>query len=358
MKNPLETPFYYGFDYLRASMVLVVVAIHTKLFGPSHVFGTYYDNNISIINVINLYFLPLAVPVFFLISLFLFIVKTNSDNRYFFYRLRRLAYLYLFWVVLWSMHKGDLTTLFQVLNGGIKSVVVFIVSAGSSAFYFFFSLLVLTALSLLFTKLPHYVWWALGAISVTLLWWSTLTVLNTRSHYWLVAFWNPINFLPYVFVASLAAWHLKNNAVIQNTLFIKITVLFLFLSFIIVSVYEGQSIANAIRLQNHTDSSSFYQGLSDITGVFYTRTSVLIGASLIFLLSFFVHRPPNAWIKVLSDNSLGIYCIHVFVLDAYLHIARVSGGVFYGVILRFVVVLAVSIVLTTGIRRTFKTQLI
>ena len=85
----LTSPGWHGIDYLRAFMSLAVIAWHMRLFGISPLFDVngYATHRIQFSDLINFNLLLLAVPVFFLISIFLQIEKSMKKSAdYSFYR--------------------------------------------------------------------------------------------------------------------------------------------------------------------------------------------------------------------------------------------------------------------------------
>ena len=57
----------------------------------------------------------------------------------------------------------------------------------------------------------------------------------------------------------------------------------------------------------------------------YTRISVVIGASAVFFLFFPLRRKPPKIIATMSDYSLGLYCLHLFVIRYYVQILSPKG---------------------------------
>jgi len=139
--------YYYGFDYLRAILPFFVIAIHTRFVSA---YGNLFSDGragINIFDVVQYNLLILAVPSFFIISLFLFFKKKQTSKKEDIARIYKLFVLYVFWMSLWVLikkppHPSD-----------ISHAVMFMVRGGNSIFYYFFTLIILTAISIFVKKI-------------------------------------------------------------------------------------------------------------------------------------------------------------------------------------------------------------
>ena len=344
-KSSLSQPYFHGFDYLRAVMSLAVVAWHIQLFGASDLFdlGNFTGHDIVLSDVINLYFLLLAVPVFFLISLFLFFQRIVINRFYFKKRMARLLLLYLFWDGLWLLLYGYLTDFSNIFPSSFRDILISIVSGWSSLYYFFFSLILLTCIAYAIVCLPCYVLWLLLAISLSLLWCFSFIVKIYGGYHFLVAYWNPFNFFPYLFVAALSFAYFKKGSLKPSSKHFKFFVACLFIVFIAVAIFEWQWIVDVNYFK--------YNSLAIPP---YTRISVVAGATLLFCLSFFIKRHPGSVIKFLSNYSLGLYCLHGFATIFYIKLVGYPDD-FWGKFLEFLVVMAASLLSAVALfnRRPF-----
>lgn len=338
----LPRQFYAGFDYLRAGMALAVIAWHLRIFGKSDLFdiNRFANNRAEISDIITLYVLLLAVPIFFLISFYLFFEKAKTF-RYFLDRLERLSYLYLFWVGLWIIFEGG----FSYVSSNVHDLPRFFMRGGNSIFYYFFSLILLTCVAYLTTYLPRYALWLFLGVSVGVLGGMPLIAQYSIN---LVAYWNPLNFLPYVFIAALASAYIKHQSDHlfsrrRQILFGVLTILF-----IVICVSEW-------KWGLHSHNFKY----DDMALPQYTRLSAMAGASILFLLSFSIRRSPGQPFKFFSDYSLGIYCLHPFVMVVYERLVKYLPTVpFAYTITQFLVVVAVSATGAFLLRRAFSRGLI
>lgn len=327
-------------------MAIAVVAIHMELFGRYTIYDTkeYLLHRFSMSDLATYHVLTLAVPAFFLMSLFLFSLKVRSGNAYFLKRTEKLIYLYVFWltaIVLWRGGSGQ-----ALQKNDLREFLVFSISGDHSLFYFFFSLIITTCVSFLTRRLPPALFWLLLAVSASLLWLMPLYRFKTGLHASLVTVWNPANFLVYVFVAGLAARYHASPFFQPSSRMFTAVVAFLALLFITSSIFEWQWMVNE---RNFAGNQCIIPP--------YTRLSVAAGSSFLFFLSFLVSRPPSALIKFLSDYSLGLYCIHVFIME----ISEKMTGLLHlslNITVKFLLVLALSCACAYLARRAFSKGLV
>ena len=97
---------YIGIDYLRAFFSICVVAWHMGTIRRSSIFNKelYLNHNFTLSDFINFYVLLLAVPVFFIISNYLFLRKPTEWAVCYQY-LKRIIKLSIFWPVSYEIFK-------------------------------------------------------------------------------------------------------------------------------------------------------------------------------------------------------------------------------------------------------------
>jgi peptidoglycan/LPS O-acetylase OafA/YrhL len=366
-------------------MSLGVIAWHLRVFGSSAAFdiNRFPGHTLVLSDLINFHLLLLAVPVFFLVSLFLFFAKAKRNQRYFRQRLKKLVGLYFFWTGLWLLVCGKLYGFFFVLKKIIENAVIFAVTGGYSLYYFFFSLIILTCVSYAVLKVSRFALWFLAFLSAALLGGLAFVAREVQTLHCLVAFWNPLNFLPYVFISALvfeyrpgsgrcAPTGVHSNSHASATVVgcvegastfrqkpsaspspgrlgiivhakwnkIGIVVLFLLLTVFLAAWIEWQWFWGIHNFQ-----------YNDFAIPAYTRVSVVGSATLVFLAAFLVRRPPPRWIKILSNYSMGLYCLHGFV---FLFFLKFIGAQIHpaGRLFVFALTVAISLSATACLRRT------
>jgi hypothetical protein len=329
-------------------MSIAVIAWHRRLFGTSSLFDAkrYLTHHIELSDIINFNLLLLAVPVFFLTSIFLQVERWSEKKLDFRCRMERLAYMYVFWTGIYVvLCRLEFPMVAIWPNMGIN-FFKFLLSGGSSVFYFLFSLILLTGVCQVSIRLPMIGQKILAVFFLLLLWICPVIVRQYDAWHILIAFWNPLNFVVYVFISTLVYHYVgKNPDVIHASAYRK-TVIFLFILFVLSAACEWiwfQGINNFV-----------YDGYAFPS---YTRISVAVGATFFFLLSFSIERPPGFIIRLLSNYSLGLYCLHVFVGFYY---GRLKPGInpCMNRFVDFFLILTCSLFLSILLRRAFRKGLI
>ena len=344
----LEHKQYYGLHYLRAIMITAIVVWHSKLLGDLSLSNiSYYQKHpVTLSIIICFQFFLLAVPTFFLMSLFLFSKSVRSKKYYLFSRLEKLGYSYLFWSGLFvlSAYRCELSTIYVLLTSNINNLISFIAGEGIGVFYFYFSLMILMILSFFCTKLSRSILWVLSASSVFLFWVIPVFVITHNPPVIMnpydasiIVYWNPLNFFPYAFIASLVAKYFKDDHLDTGSFYFKAVISLILLIFIGASVCEWLWIIGRSSLVN----SGYIPP--------YMRISVAAGATFLFLISFYIKREPGRLISFLSDYSLGIFCLHTFVMGFYLEFIGTPPNV----PLFFIYAMVLSSILAYLARRAF-----
>ncbi len=298
--------YYHGFDYLRAVMALAVTAWHWQIFGVSNVFdaSAFEPHTLTVSDIINFQILLLAVPVFCLMSLFLFFRHYGTDQRVFKTRLKRLLYLYGFWVGLALLIYGSLHGVAALVPRSLADGVIKLVSGWFTLYYFFFALTALTGLACLCVRLPVPILWLLTLLSALVLLSLTRAVGHgSAAPHW-TAFWNPINFVPYVFIAGILASDIKAARWVGR----PAVVILMGVGMVACALWEWQWMPALAHFPFNFSAMPSY-----------SRLSVVLGATLLLSLSLSVKHPPPPLIGFLARNSLGLYCLHGLIGFMYVH---------------------------------------
>jgi len=329
-------------------MAVAVVLFHLRVFGSSTIFDIhgYLSHQVELSDIINFNMLHLSVPVFFVVSLFLLNEKWMQGGFHLSARLERLVWLYCFWVgvLVLFYHLEDKLSLIK--PDSISKWVIFIVNGGYSVFYFLFSLILLSVISFLLFKLSSGIHWILLVISTVPMWLFPVAVKEFNASPIWVAFWNPLNFLPYIFISSLTCKYLREKKDLIHTILFRRIIIILFGVCVVSAAVEWRCFPDT---HNFVYNGSAFPSL--------TRMSLVAGAGFLFLISFYVQRPSGAVIRFLSDYSLGIYCLHGFVYWYYEQLKMVKGYSFCNVV-DLIIVISVSLALSVILRRAFSNGLI
>ena len=299
--------YYYGFDYIRAIGCLFVLANHSKLIEINY-YATNEPLHISIGDIFFFQVISLAVPLFFVVTLFLFFIRQSESPGYFIQRLKYLISLYLFWTAVYLLYRfigyfqSNNTDEFKELFMDLKSIVVLIMTGGGWLYFFFFSLIVLYVGMYLYMKIISSVnnsnrfkfQWMFLLLSLILI--QILPFVS--AHYYLpLFFWNPIAFIPYIFLIPVLVSILENRGLMNIVLTVSLLLCFVsaFLEWHYFEYYHIQGWTSGELLVPH-----------------YARLSIIFGSIAVFILSFNIKNPPPGAIQFLSKYSLGIYALHAY----------------------------------------------
>ncbi len=346
----IHDTWYYGIDYLRCFMSLSVIAWHLRLFGETGFFNIdeFRSHTIGWVDIIYFHVFFLAVPIFFLISLFMFIDRRIITLKYLSMRIERLAYLYLFWLgagllVYLNLNNKPMSELFNAWSSSFHQAALVFFSGGFTLYYYFLDLIFLTLFSYVTAVWHCWIQWAMAIVSLMLLWIFPAIVRWFGMWEITVAYWNILNFIPYVFIANLILHYRRR--LISHLVFKWLTAVLAF-TFIVTACCEWQWF---VCIGNFTYNNFAVPP--------YMRISVAIGTTLLFVISLRVRNPVPDWVKFLSKNSLGLYCLHQIVIIVLQKFERYEIIHDYR-IAEYVIVVFICIVLTPVFRRAFRSGLI
>jgi surface polysaccharide O-acyltransferase-like enzyme len=330
--------YYPGFDYLRAFFCIAIVGWHTKVFGYAHILDKSLDGfKVTLPDIMYANLLLLGVPLFFQISLFLFIQNRKEKKDYCVHRLKRLGFLYIFWSLV------SVVILYDGIDFNKVISLDYWIAAGYTHIYFMFSLMVTTIgtelLCLLRSKMSENKFRVLTIFllilsCMVLLFRIPLYELLKASHYayLIVAFYSPINFIPYIFTTFLIDYYCKKTKVSY--------VIVLFVLSIIVIMLEWKYQVNTFN---------FGQGGILISP--YARLSLVMTVSIAMCFALKITRRAPKRIMQISNLSLGVYITHYYLANKLFQfspsLARIAGD---NGLLSFIFVLIVSIGLSYVIK--------
>ena len=342
--------WYCGIDYLRCFMALSVVAWHLRLFGETGFFriDAFSKHPVGWVDILYFHGFLLAVPVFFLMALHLFIDRRALTVTYLTARVERLGWLYLFWfgaalLSYLGLNGKSIPELFLFCTGRFDRFSLFFFSGGFTLYYFFLDLIFLTILAYWTITWHRRYQWAFAVISLGLLW--VFPALIRWFDLWpiTVAYWNILNFIPYVFISNLI--HFYRNRM-RSPQMLKRLIVVLTMAAVVTAVAEWHWFVCMANFQYNNFAIPPYM-----------RISVAIGTTLLFVIALNLSRPAPYWVKFISNNSLGLYCLHQIVMIV---LQKVDGyeEIHHSKILEYVIVVSVSLFLTPIIRRAFRSGLI
>jgi surface polysaccharide O-acyltransferase-like enzyme len=294
-----------GFNYLRAVFAILIVVWHAQ----SVSFLAKSQPGLKpLIDIFYYNICLLAVPIFFQIALFLFYRKQLSDSTYFLKkRLPDLVFLYSGWMAIGVAVNSILTQgnyLVDVFNR--RDFSVFVVGSRSELF-FLFGLILLTAIAFInlrffvHSKNSLYVQLIFLSCSLILVVLFDFLMLLTRESTFVVH-WNPICFIPYVFSSAILVLVCQEQQAVFRLLNDRKRFLFLL----------GMLFGGASWLEWQTLYLPDFLGASLPA---YMRISLVFGSFMIcYGATFWVTQPPRL-IQAIAQESLGIYLIHMYLLQ-------------------------------------------
>jgi fucose 4-O-acetylase-like acetyltransferase len=250
------------------------------------------SESVTVFDVIQFNVFCTAVPGFLLISHFLLFQKTDSVIGYW-QRILDFVYLYLFWLVAWVMVTKSKP------EKSFAGILEFLLRGGGWAYYYFAVLIINSLLCMAIHRLAtKHIIIGLSVVSV----FSATMFHNLASdHLWMtkITYWWPACFLTLPFCACLMS---RNIIRFQQCDRVWLTTsLILLVATLSFATLEWQFSASAAHLEQRPF-------LPD-----YLRISLSLGACFALILSLKITYVPRV-IKFISKNSLGIFCLHVFVL--------------------------------------------
>jgi len=282
--------WYPGFDWLRVIFIAFVVAMHL---GVAHHGFLLAESPLVRAGcfVFHYVFLSMAVPGFLLISCFLRAKKDPIPWRQQVPFFTGLLSLYVFWVGAWMLVTKP------TIDFSLMGITEMALRGGGWAFYYFAVLLIVHVIRALISR------WSsnrLALLSAAILILSQLvcTILSHRGYSWEQAesYWWPINFLAIPFLGTWMAKeeHSLSLATTKGKKWLMIFSIGLLLSlaldwFVAPSGDEMPALAE------------------------YLRATPTLMAIILMQVSFSIRSRP-AWVGWFAKNSLGIFCLHVFVL--------------------------------------------
>ncbi len=323
-----------GLDWLRVLFISFVVCMHLNIMQTM----SRHSLGVTVFDVIYFNLLCAAVPGFLLISSFLLLQKCYSWND-FSKRIKDNGALYLFWVGAWVLVTKSRP------DPSFIGILNFLLQGGGWAYYFFAVLILITVQCFLISKLSTKAT-VCGLFITSIATEALFLFLAADNHAWMTmaTYWWPVCFVSIPFVASLLArW--SEQIINSYCYWQKALIVALALS-VVLSVAEWMQIGPAGQLK----SRPF---LPD-----YLRISLVFSACVLFLLALKITYVPSL-VRFISRNSLGIFCLHVFVLGAvHQAIHRVVHDDTLALLVTVIVVLVFGAIGSEILRKLLRSRII
>jgi surface polysaccharide O-acyltransferase-like enzyme len=331
-----------GFDYLRVFFMSMVLLGHSNFFidkaasrqeivgaGPNLWDYLFYGLQAS------------AVPSFILMSMVLFALSKPTFSKTL-DRVKKMGYLYCFWVGAWVIYtkaRPEPTFL---------GLIEFFLRGGGWLFYTFATLILLTPLcwiASILSKRQQLIGFVLSTCVVigTFLWIYDGKKWLTEEYYWVPSCFTMLPFVGVLLAPYLA--QLRDDAPKRWRWVLVAVVLGL-----IAAVVEWQFAASADLLNSDRRWMTKF-----------ARLSVQFFATAMLLASLGVKCPAPKVIEFFARNSLGVYCIHPFILSGVvMAVVKVTKPWAFGLetAIGCVVLAVICSLLTEFLRKTFKQRLV
>ncbi len=288
-----------GLDYLRAFFSVCVVVVHLGYVDPSSIFDRklYVKHLFTLSDFVNFYILLLAVPVFFIMSHFLYIRKSKNKKRLIPYT-KRICSIGIFWAISFAAFEFKGWEILKWLPKSLSDIPIFIMSGGYTIYYFFFVLVCLTVITGLCMNLRSFYIYLFFILSVSLVGVLPLIAIRTGKFIYCIH-WSICNFLPYPFAAVLVS----NIVEYDNRKFCMFNIALVILAII--------SIIMEWRI--YVDKGFFSINLYAIPP--YMRPSLVFLSMIILCVAVRLELKENALIDYMSKSSLALYCLHPFFIE-------------------------------------------
>lgn len=290
-------------DALRAIGIVLVVVWHYQplLFTSGNPQNSMSQVPANVVEALYRQITLIAVPLLFIVALYLLYTNLAERPGYIRRRVRRLGALYLFWTfvqfAVWIAVGvlGNVTQTGELALPGSIGIRLLVMGGpslplvGEAVFYFLFNLVILSVLAFAFSKMPERIRMPL-AVALTLLSIAYFELCNLRSIY--IPYWRIDNFLVYVPVAYM----LKNSHLLYRLRY------FILGGFIVFSIHDIL-LTHSIVLQ------------TPILFQTYGRVSAVLGALAAFCITYSHYTGVSSRsVRFLSRHSLGIYATHKYML--------------------------------------------
>lgn len=290
-----------GIEYLRAIMSVFVVFYHFEILDKSLIFDKvlYRDHSVGWRDLLYFHVLLLAVPVFILISNYLFALKKPGRDALV-KNVKRVLILLSFWPVayiLWKQGYGGFKTF---IPHSLPQGVELFFSCGFTVYYFFLSLLFANILVYFFTRLSTTANAALFAgsclVVMALPWLAMETGIGGLS-----AYWNPLNFAVYPPAAVLLSrFYSAEKAGVPHQ---AGTVALLLAAGVLLAFGEWNWYPHSIHFSGQGHAMPMY-----------TRGSMVFFSVLVLLVALHPKITANGVVRFMAERSLALYCLHPFFL--------------------------------------------
>jgi surface polysaccharide O-acyltransferase-like enzyme len=286
-----------GIDYLRAVFSVCVVAVHLGYVFPSAIFDPdrYAEHTFTWSDLVNFYVLCLAVPVFVLVSTYLYALRP-TDGRGLRRRLGRILRLLVFWSLAFQIFFFTGYGFPKQIPRDPGRFALYVLTGGDTVYYFFVSLALVTVVTHYAQRLSDWAVWALFVGTTAAV--GVLPLLHRATGYLVLGHHaNPLNFLPFAF-AGVGLARLSRAGDDRRLDRIGLATLGLGVA------------ATVLDWTVYVDPCFFKVNRFALPA--YTRPSLVLLAVAVLVSVVRAQPPGNAVVRFMARHSLAVYCLHPF----------------------------------------------
>ncbi|MBO0698627.1 MAG: acyltransferase family protein [Zavarzinella sp.] len=283
-----------GIDYLRAIFSVCVVAVHLDYIFPSAIFDPdrYAEHTFTWSDFVNFYILCLAVPVFVVVSTYLYGLKP-ADGRGLRRRLGRILRLLFFWSLAFQIFFFTGYGFPKHIPRDPGGLGLYLLTGGNTVYYFFVSLALVTVATHYAQRLTDRTVWILFAATTAVV--GVLPLLHRATGYLVLGLHaNPLNFLPLAF-AGVGLARAGDDRGLDRVGLIAL----------------GLGAASAVLDWTAYVDPCFFR-VNKFALPAYTRPSLVFFAVAVLVSVVRAQPPGNAVVRFMARHSLAVYCIHPF----------------------------------------------
>lgn len=293
-----------GITYLKAFLPLLVIACHIRPFGDSSFMSFPFPKFPDYKDVFYINICSLAVPLFLLVSFFLYLKKRErTENRFKLCVSRVLYFFGIFVFVRIIYYFFGIGNIWIADRGLFKNTYALVFGGGDTLLYYLeISIYLLVFLEIYYLILEksganknlfNIIGFCFGLLLISALYFVPNDTIKTE----FLRFYSPVCFVHYVFGAS---YIYENRDNLKNI--ILYSLLIVGSGF---AVFEWAFLPDPLLLK-----TGFSLALS-----LYGRVSVIFVTLALFGLCLKIKKSPTRFTEYLATLSLYVYCIHQIIIN-------------------------------------------
>lgn len=294
-----------GITYLKAFLPLLVIACHIRPFGNSGFMSFSFPKFPDLKDIFYINICSVAVPLFFLVSFFLYLKKRDRTENHFRLCVSRASYFLGIFVLVRIIYYFFKIGNIRVAGRGLfKNTYALVFGGGDTLLYYLelsvYFIVFLEVYSFFLEKnkanknLFNLIGFCFSLLLISLLYFIPNDTVKTE----FLRFYSPVGFLPYIFGAS---YIYENREVLKSG--------FLYLLLVVgvgFVVFEWAFLPDPVFLK-----AGFSFAIPS-----YGRVSLVLVSVALFGLCLKIKHKPTRFTEYLATLSLYVYCIHQIIISS------------------------------------------